>query len=375
MAVYTRPDSPYFWLLLERPHGRKPLREPTKIPTTAPTAMQRKLLKDQAKEAYNVRMTELARADYDLPRQTTISFSAYADWWQRHHLSTRRGEDRDAVALAHLRAAFGTEDLTAIDRPRVQEYISARLAAKKSTNTINREVDVLKGLLRDAVPRYLPASPLAGMKKLRIVTAAKRIMAPEEETRLLAQLRNPVDRVFYIVAVDSLVRLQNLIDLQWHEVKPGFLDLTDSKTGPYRVALSDRAIRALASLPRKGRYVFPHRRHAKRMRDVRRAIARLLQRACARCTPPIPYGRGIGVTFHTATRATGATRMLRAGIDARTVQAIGHWKDFRAMQGYLYPDSAQMKAAVNAIAPPTVTPQSRKRRQGRKQRPSMRRSA
>ena len=51
----------------------------------------------------------------------------------------------------------------------------------------------------------------------------------------------------------------------------------------------------------------------------------MLQTACARAG--LPYGRKAGgITFHWATRRTGATRMIRRKVDLKTVQAIGHWK-------------------------------------------------
>lgn len=372
MGVYTRRDSPFYWLLLERP-GQRPIREATKLPVDAPSAMQRKLLKQEAQEAYNVRMTELARVAYALPAHsgtTTIAFSKYATWFTAHHVKHRRGAERDGYAMAHLTAFFGDEDLTAIDRPRVQEYITRRLL-KAQAPTVNREVDLLKGMLREAVPRYLKASPLVGMKKLRTVKPQGRIVEPDEEARLLAAFRRPADRVFYLIAVDTLIRLSNVLNLRWAEVKGGYLDLSDSKTGAYRVPLSDRAAKALASLSRSSVYVFPHRRGAKKARDNRGTLRRLLQRACKRAK--IPYGRGQGVTFHTATRATGATRMLRAGKDPRTVQAVGNWKDFRSMQRYLHPDTDHMREAVNAIAP--VTSQSRATAKARKRPSKQRRSA
>lgn len=361
MGVYVRPDSPYYWLLLERPDG-EPIRESTGIPIQAYTAEIKKQLKQEAQDVYALRMAALARDDFDLPARgvkKTIAFYTYAKWFKTHHLARRRGAERDGYALDRLCDFFDNLDLSLIDRPRVQEFITERLKDGVKASTINREVDVLKGMLREAIPKYLKASPLKGLKKLRTVSPEKHIVSLEDEPRLLEAIKNPIEQAFYIVAVDSLIRLSNVINLKWSEVKAGHLDITDSKTGAYRVPLSDRARQALAGLTRKGEYVFPHRRKAKKARDVRGAIRRLLERACARCEPPIKYGRGVGITFHTATRATGATRMLRAGFDPRTVQAVGNWKDFRAMQGYLQPDSAAMQAAVNAIAPPVVTPQSR----------------
>jgi len=50
-----------------------------------------------------------------------------------------------------------------------------------------------------------------------------------------------------------------------------------------------------------------------------------LQTACI--AAGVDYGRKAGgLTFHHATRRTGATRMLQRGAELKAVQAIGHWK-------------------------------------------------
>ena len=288
MGIYVRADSPFYWMLLERPH-LPALKASTKVPRDAPDAMSRKLLRQQAEEVYQARMVELARAQYDLPSLTqihTITFTAFARWYLDHHLAKQRGAERAAYALKPLEAFFGNDDLTAIARARVSEYETHR-AETVTNSTINREVDVLKAMLLAAVPTYLTASPLAGRRKLRIVKLKKRVLSQEEEARLLAELR-PADQALYIVAVDTLIRLSNVLNLTRAEDKGTHLELVDSKTGPYEVPLSKRARKALDGLPNTGPYYFQHRRGAKKARDTRGAIRRMLQRACARCK--IPYG-------------------------------------------------------------------------------------
>lgn len=354
MSVYVRRDSRFYWVLLERPH-LPPIKATTKIPRDAPDAMSRKLLRQQAEAVYIARMADLARARYDLPpliEPAAMLFHTYADWYQIHHVTKHRGAERERYALAHLKRFIGPNvPLSSVSAALVSEYETARVGAGVKPRTVNREVAVLKALLRSAVPLYLKASPLAGRRHLRTIAPTKRVLSPDEETRLLAELR-PRDRAFYIVAVDTLMRLSNVVNLQWSHVKRHHIELDDSKTGPYSVPLSDRAKAALDELKKDGPYCFPHRRRAKKARDVRGAIRRLLERACQRCDPPIPYGRAAaGITFHTATRATGATRMLRAGVDPKTVQRVGNWASMEQMSTYLQTDDALMRAAVNTIAP------------------------
>lgn len=376
MGLYIRQDSKYYWMRLEHP-GAKP--ESTRVlHASDQPAVVRKQQRDDAMAIYRARMTELARSDHQLPRRgPTIGFSTYAEWFDEHHIAKHRGAARDREIMVPLRAFFADRDLGTIDQPLVHEYMTHRMDDDVSARTVNREVDVLKSMLHAAVPRYLSASPLVGMKRLRIVKPAKRLLTHDEETRLLAQLP-PADQALFVVALDTLMRLSNVLDLKRSEDKGNFLALTDSKTGPYTVPLSARARAALDSLPANGDYYFSHRRGAKTARDRRGAIRRMLERACDTATPKIPYGRAVaGITFHTATRATGATRMLQAGHDPRTVQEVGNWADFRAMAEYLHTDQARKTAAVNSIAPESATPalrsKAKQRKHARKHKPKSKR--
>lgn len=345
MGVYVRKDSPYFWMLLEA-SGEKCS---TGILRDAPDAFTRKQQREDAEAVYRARMTDLARRKAGLPPRETIGFSVYATWYDKHHIAKHRGKDRERGILALLKAHFKSIDLSELTSAHVTEYETARLAKKVKPRTVNREVALLKTMLTAAVPTYLQTSPLAGRKMLRVVKPPKRVLTADEEARLLEQLP-PADRALFILAVDTLVRLSNAINLSRDEDKGTHLELVDSKTGPYSVPLSKRVRAALDALPKAGKYYFPHRRKAKNVRDTRGAIRRLLERACKRCDPPIPYGRALaGVTWHTATRASGATRMLQRGVDPRTVQAIGNWASMEQMGDYLMTDDARKRAAVELI--------------------------
>lgn len=368
MGIYKRRDSKFWWMWLERP-GQKAVIRSTKIPHHDTSPEIRRELEHQAEIVYKAAMVELARARFDLPAliTQTIRFDAYAEWFDLHVISKRRGAERDRLSLSHLCAFFGTDDLSTVSRARAQEYMTARLSARigkppkpgrpdtrraVKPATVNREIDLLKEMLREAVPAHLKASPLVGMKRLRTVKIQKRVITPAEERRLIKALA-PADAALYIVAVDTLIRLGNVLNLRRDENHDTHLALTDSKTGPYEVPLSDRARQALAELADTGPYYFAHRRGAKTDRDRRSAIRRMLERACK--AADVPYGRAVaGTTFHQATRATGATRMIQRGVDIRTVQAVGNWADFRSMQDYLQTDRELMREAVNRIGPPVV---------------------
>jgi site-specific recombinase XerD len=327
------------------------LRKSTGILVAAPTKWQRDEQHQSAEEIFAAQVTRLARGRYDLPiERPTLTFTAFAEWYRTNKLPQHRGQERDLEMLERLAGFFGRDDLTTISRARVEEYLTKRTQIdKKKPGTANREVDLLKAMLAAAVPEYLPSSPIAGMRRLRTAKIKKRFLSVTEEQRLLAEL-DPRDQALFVASVDSLLRLHNVIDLRRDEDHGTYLEV-DTKTGSHRTPVSKRLRKALDALPvdeRHPEYYFWWRRQAKTQRDQRGAIRTMLKRACERAG--IPYGRAIaGITFHTSTRGSGATRMLRKGVDPKTVQEIGHWASLEQMSDYLTTDDKLQRAAVNLI--------------------------
>jgi len=343
MGVYKRPDSPFYWLRLEGytdTRGR-PRREPTRVRHDAPTPTQRRENRQLAEARFHDRMHALAKGEIEGPR-AAITFGAFLEWWEQHRLPQRKGQERDRYILTRLRADFGAERLAAIDHARVEEWITARLAtptvlvqgqAKRrriipaTPSTVNREVDLLKSIVQAAVPRYLPRSPLYGMKRLRTETPKRRTLTETEEDKILAVLA-PADRALVLVGIDGLCRLSDILDLRREDDHGAYLYIRDPKdpeqSTPYTVPVSTRLRHALDAVPGDDPYYFAHRRQAAQRRDWRSSVRQMLKRACAKTKVPFGRARG-GITFHWATRRTGASRMIAHGVDPKTVQRIGHW--------------------------------------------------
>lgn len=358
MGVYTRKDSPWWWLWLERP-GQPALRERTGIRHDAPTASERKALRELAEAAYRVRLADLARGTYALPgARPSMPFTAFADWYEAHVSAHQAGAVREREILAGLRAAFGHTPLEGLTRDRVREWMTARSQTVRPS-TVNRELDLLKSMLREAVPTYLAASPIAGMRRLSTKAGGVaedddevRVLTVEEEARLLPVLA-PADRALVVTAIDTLARLGSLLGLTWRDVRRDHVVFRRPKSGrTYKVPTSTRVRAALATLPTEAGYVFAHRRTAAKPRDWRGIVGNMLERACAKAD--VPFGRAVGgITFHSL-RHTGASRMIAAGHDLRTVQDLGGWSDVRLLMRYVHPTTDALRRAVEDARGPGV---------------------
>jgi integrase len=326
MGVFTRDDSPYWWLWLET--GRQ--REKTDIKVGETTA-QRRESRRLATDRYHQRMNELAARLYKLPSaQPAIRFAKYAEPYATDTIAHRKGAEREANALKALRRFFDEDLLATIDRDRVRAYHTFRRADKPpaAAVTINREVDLLKGMLRDAVPKYLTASPLTGMPRLPIIQARRRYTSEEEFAQLLAVCADAEDTAVLVLGRDTLVRLGDLLDLKHTDRTGSLLYVGDPKGGkPYEAALSPRALAAVQALDATAsRYLFPKFRRALNARDWPGSVRQRLETLCK--AADIPYGRTKhGITFHWATRRSGATDLLmKRGKKLPAVQRLGNWK-------------------------------------------------
>jgi integrase len=345
MGIYTRPDSPFWWMLLEEGGQRLS----TGIPRHGGSPEQDRELKRQAKEIYVAKQAFQAKQAAGLITvKPSITFGAYVQWYEKHVVSHRRGATRDQSILRNLVRDLGRQTpLDQIDAHRVREWMTARKAAGLSASTVNRELDVLKALLTSAVPKYLDRPPLSEIRRFRIAEREPRILTPEEETRLLA-VADDEGRALLMVAIDTLMRLSNVVHLQWAQVKQSAIVPLNAKVSHDKVPITIRMRSALDRLPKDGPYVFAslHRKGSGKTSAKNRAI-RLFDALCAQAL--VPHGHFVnGVTFH-CLRHTGATRALQAGASVRTVMKLGGWKDLRSVLRYTHATDLDVQMAAESI--------------------------
>lgn len=362
MGIYVRPDSPWWWMILERA-GQRPLRRSTGIPRDGGSALQNRELERQAQEYYALEKAKLIRGELQIGKPD-ILFRAYAQWYEQHVTSHYRSATRAASMLTRLTAAFGSTAVSTIDAHQIREWMTSRVAAGKKPRTVNRELDILKALLNSAVPKYLSVSPATGIRRLRGVEEERRVLTVPEEAKLLA-VASDEEAALVILAIDSLLRLSNVVFLQWPQVKfdRDVIVPLNAKVSHDQVPLSSRCKAALQRLTKRGAYVFPslHERGHGPTAAKNRAI-RLFHDLCQKAG--VKHGKAAGgVTFHSL-RHTGASRALQAGASLRTVMKLGGWTDNRSILRYLHASDSDVKAAAESIGTSVVafTPRSRTRK-------------
>lgn len=347
MGVYRRPDSPFWWICLD---GTKPpVRESTAIPIDGGTPEQTKANLALAKQAYSVRMGDLARRRHRLPvQQPMTTFAVFRAWYEAHVTSTKRGTGERSMlkSLGHYFDPISLADLT---ERAIIEWRTLRAKALRPSS-VNRELILLKHILTKAVSQgYLEANPAAGVSALRVVEEDVRLLEPDEETRLLA-VCTPEEKAIVICALDTLQRLSNVAGLKRAQDHGTYLTVLNPKVKGYKVPVSKRLRAALDALPKAGPFYFPsvQSRTEADLKGAQNRMQAMFRSLLARAGLP-PMRREGGLSFH-CLRHTGASRMLARGVDIKTVQQIGGWQNIHVLEKYLHPTDAQRTAAVEAIS-------------------------
>lgn len=110
MAIYERPDSPFYWMLIERA-GQKPLRKSTGVLAAAPTPKQRAEQKALSEEVYRNAQADLIRKRMEPAAKPEIAFREYAAWYETNVAAHKRGVKRERSMIKNLGALFGDTTL------------------------------------------------------------------------------------------------------------------------------------------------------------------------------------------------------------------------------------------------------------------------
>ncbi len=227
-----------------------------------------------------------------------------------------------------------------------------------SPSTLNREMTVLKHMMRRAVVwEYLSRNPfldsqggvLSGLKALREPTGRTRFLSLDEIDHLLAACEASESvyvKPFCIVSMNTGMRRNEILSLTRTSIdwRNRAALLTETKNGEARyVHLNDAALEALKSLPSRidGR-LFPLGPNQTTMLFVRAAKRAGLE----------------DCRLHDL-RHTFASYQAMAGVAGRGLQVLLGHKDARMTMRYSHLSDAYLKAAVDGVvlgrrAPETV---------------------
>ena len=244
------------------------------------------------------------------------------------------------VCLRQLAAQFGNRRLSQIHPFHVEAYKSMRVKDGAPVRA-NRELATLKAMYNrlTKLKRYEGVNPAVGIQFLEESKGKLRILDDDEEDRLLEACGEPLRTIALTAIYTGLRVTSELLELRWGAVdfyqnhvmvQAAYAKNRESRSIPMNSLVSGALLshkQAATNADSEDAHVFlawKGPRGGKPLRSIRSA----LETACRKA-------KLSGVTPHTL-RHTFASRLVMAGVDLRTVQELGGWKDLKMVERYAH---------------------------------------
>jgi integrase len=305
--------------------------------------------KGAALRARSVREGEILQGRFRIvPRRGAPKFDTLADKYSDLVSVHNRGHRVEGYVIKTLKAYFGkllVSDLSAQD---AEKYKTKRSRYVKPA-TVNRELGLAKHIMTKALEwKMIADNPFRSVRNLRVPKRVDRVLAPEEEVRLLAaceHVRSKFLRTLIIMAIHTGLRRSELLGLEWTRINLAnrTIEIINAKsTSGDRVVPMTATVHALLSgfaKEEKSGFVFPsNRSEGHRFLDLKGGFKRALRLA------NIPEG----LRWHDL-RHTFASRLVGAGVDLITVsQLMGH-SGIAMTVRYAHPLADAKMAAVSKL--------------------------
>ena len=272
----------------------------------------------------------------------------YMDWaWSSKPASAKR-EGQRLLKIESFFAQNGVQFLSDITPYHIEQLKAWLKDANKSRATINRYLQILRGLFYKAIDWevYSGSNPL---KKIKFYKEGQRVrpLSTQELQRILSVAdaiskapKSPLQANFYnlcVLALNTGMRKSEILNLKWKDVSPCGEITIKGKGDKIRVIpLNAIALKILQKQIQKTEYVFdiPNRHQQDLMR---------------RTVNQIKKQTGIDFHFHLL-RHYFTTRLIENGIDFVTIGSIlGHSKITTSLI-YSHTSAEKMKKAVDSLA-------------------------
>ncbi len=281
--------------------------------------------KQLAQKILNKRLGEIVEGRFQLPISNAPTLEQYSQQFL-HSISHQVTKKRYTSSVRNLLQHLGDIPLHSITSDRIDHFKDARLAAKVRSATINRDLAVLRRMLKISVrKRLITVNPFREIEMLEERKQRRRahILTFAEEEKILAVAPKHL-RVLVILIVEAGLRSgKEALSLRWEDIDfaSEVIRVKESKTaaGVRTVPMSSRCKSELVAWRSLlgsdfSEYVFANpRRPGTHLVSVRSSWSNTLKAA------------GLGYFWLYDLRSTFASRLTEAGVSPLFVsQLMGH---------------------------------------------------
>ena len=275
-------------------------------------------------------------------------FSSYADEYLEGYSKLNKRPTtyrRDGILIKHLKGYFANRRMSEITPEMIEMYKEKRLEAGRAPATVNREVACLKHMFNVAIRNsHATSNPVISVKLLRENNVITRVLSKADEEKLLAAAQSPHIRAIIICALETGMRVGELLDLRGDQIdfRTGIILVAHTKSGRSReIPVNQRLRETLKELADRGlgQRVFWWK-DGEPLGSVKKGYKAALRRA------GLEEKRN---RFHDL-RHTFATRLIDSGVDPFTVQELLGNASITTTQRYAHPNLESKRRAVARLS-------------------------
>ena len=215
--------------------------------------------KDTAIKWANMTESEIDRGIY-LSREEAerITISELIDRYSKEVTPLKKSSARELSRLKNLNRFFGSFTLARLQSSMVAQFRDERLNEGLSGSTVVKDLNTLSHIVDTAIKEWschISFNPVKNIRRPKLNPSRTRRLYQYEEQALLAVCREHsfMMEVIVVFAIETAMRLGEMINLQWKDVdlSKSIATLHMTKNGEVRqVPLSRKAKELLNQLPR-----------------------------------------------------------------------------------------------------------------------------
>jgi len=304
----------------------------------------------QAKAVLAKRTTELWEGTFELKRtKKTPTLREFAPRYLASYVKVNNKESsytRDVTSLKSLLPFFGDKSMNRIEPMLVEHYKRKRLADGREHQTINNELNCLKGIFSRAeewgvMPKN--SNPVKLVKMLPTDNEVMNLISDEDEA-LLLQHAAPHLRDIIICGLETGMRRGEMFNLQWRDVdlERRLITVRKTKTGKVRrIDINERLYVMLTGRERNSTdapWVFTSPKTGEKLTKIDTAWRRANERAGLRHK---------GYRVHDL-RHCFASRLIDEGESLAKVKALMGHSTVRMLERYVHVEGS-LAGTVGAL--------------------------
>lgn len=267
-----------------------------------------------------------------------------------------------SLSIDQFAAWIGADiKVTRITTTKIADYVDyLRSSRKQADSTINKRLSSIRVVLEFCkASGYI--SVLPHMPHFKVPEGRKRWLDYEEEEQIFAEIPKRKQRLFFQLLLETGCRFGEMHSLQWDDIRDGVLWIWGIKAKGKKtrsIRLTVRALEVLVAIKQEDELEGDSMRYYSLQQAQKSKIFKVLPQEGMSM-------RQLGKVFKTAKNSAGytddleltphclrhscTTRLVNAGVHARTIQAwLGH-KDIKTTLLYMHDDPAQQLKAVGRL--------------------------